>query len=398
MNFSDRGLKYQGQGTRDHNLGCTKRVLLVTWNFPPKKGGMENLNYDIFIHLSNGNDVFVIAPHARKAIMDPRVFRAPIKGIIPFFFYALIKGMLLCARLDFNVILGGSLIVTPILYILRFFVPCVTAYAHGLDIIYANRIYQLFVRAATMRMNGIICNSRHTLSLLRDRFGYQAITCVIPPGISIDKYRGRHGEIFKGAAHDRRFILSIGRLTDRKGLIEFLENCFTRLATEFPDLDFIIAGDDPVEAVYHGVGYRDRLTRATERLGLTDRVHLLGWVDEDKKKQLLATCECFVFPVLPARFDVEGFGIVAIEAAASGRPTIAFNSGGVGDAVIEGRTGALLAPGDYDGMLDVIHSVLENRMKYNCELSEIRKQFDWEFLARKYHVFFTQCCQKFNNA
>jgi len=369
-----------------------ERILIVTWNFPPKKGGMENLNYDIYRNLSSCNDIFVIGPYAPNADDDPRIFRAPIAGIFPFLAYALIKGLHMCRSLDFKIVFGGSLIVTPILYLISRFVPCTIAYAHGLDIIYSNRIYRFFVRAAVKQMDGIICNSRHTLSLLRERFEYHGRSRVIPPGICIDAYRQPRSKVLRDCDKDKPFLLSVGRLTDRKGLLEFIENCFVDLAVEFPDLDFIIAGDDPVDAVYHGVGYRKRLEKAITSVGLSERVHLPGWVDERTKKRLLATCECLVFPVHPTPFDVEGFGIVAIEAAASGRPTIAFDTGGVRDAVLDGITGKLIASGDYNGMLDAIRAVLTKSVKYSCDVEDIRNRFDWEFLTPAYLEFFNICC------
>jgi glycosyltransferase involved in cell wall biosynthesis len=63
---------------------------------------------------------------------------------------------------------------------------------------------------------------------------------------------------------------------------------------------------------------------------------LLGWVSDKTLLSLYQHCEALVFPITAVPDDIEGFGMVAIEAAAAGRPTIAFDEGGVGNAVIEG--------------------------------------------------------------
>lgn len=91
-----------------------------------------------------------------------------------------------------------------------------------------------------------------------------------------------------------------------------------------------------------------------------------------------------VFPVLESTDDVEGFGMVAIEAAANGLPTVAFDSGGVADAVIEGKTGRLITAGDYPQMAKVLCDALySERSDKVAECLDIAKDFSWPTFNEK---------------
>ena len=74
-----------------------------------------------------------------------------------------------------------------------------------------------------------------------------------------------------------------------------------------------------------------------------------------------AEADALVFPVLELPGDVEGFGMVALEAAAHGLPTFGFRSGGVPDAVQEGRTGELVSASDYGGLAERLANHLASR-------------------------------------
>ena len=88
---------------------------------------------------------------------------------------------------------------------------------------------------------------------------------------------------------------------------------------------------------------------SARKAGMADAVRILPHCDEAMLSAAFRAADVYVFPVLAVPGDVEGFGMVAIEAAAHGLPTVAFGVGGVPDAVIEGQSGSLVAERDYDG-------------------------------------------------
>ncbi len=365
--------------TKDNN-----RILLITWNFPPKKGGMENLIYDIYRHLSSENSIDVIAPHSSEK-EEENIYRPKYQSFFYFVWFAIFKGISLIRKQRYWCLFGGSLTVLPILAILKvvFRVKSIV-YAHGLDIIYDSRIYQLMLKMFIPIMDGFICNSRNTRNILENKFSRTKNVAVIPPGLDMNQY-----DIQTKRPYSRRYILSVGRLTERKGLIQFIENSFVHFAKEFPDVDFVIVGDEPKEAMYHKTGYKQKVKECIDEQGLQDRVVLYGWAEEEEKLALYQHCECLVFPVVPAKNDIEGFGIVAIEAGAMGRPTVAFNIGGIGDAVINGKTGYLIQNQDYLSFTKATNSILNNNEFYNIKKC-IKERFNWFKIKNFYSNFFKE--------
>ena len=82
---------------------------------------------------------------------------------------------------------------------------------------------------------------------------------------------------------------------------------------------------------------------------MQDHLRFLGSASDADLSEAYQAADVLVFPVRDLAGDVEGFGMVAVEAAAHGLPTVAYATGGVVDAVAEGESGTLLAPGDEAG-------------------------------------------------
>ena len=177
--------------------------------------------------------------------------------------------------------------------------------------------------------------SRYTASLLPD-FGYHRPALLVHP--AVDAVRFHPGTPDDWFSRERGItgsplLLTLGRLMKRKGHDQVLR-ALPELIPEFPDVQYVIAGVGPHEKA---------LRQLTAELGLEERVHFLGLVAEACLPELLRSAQVFVHPnrVL-ADGDVEGFGIVFLEAAASGVPVIGGDSGGVPDAVEHGVCGFLV--------------------------------------------------------
>jgi phosphatidylinositol alpha-1,6-mannosyltransferase len=216
---------------------------------------------------------------------------------------------------------------------------------------------------------------------------------VIHPGVDFKHYRRRVANII-----DKKYLLSVGRLTERKGLVPFIENCFLKISSESNDVCLVIVGDEPRNAMYHKPGYKRRIKECLRTLNLQDRVALTGWVNNEQLLSLYQNCEALVFPVLSFEDDVEGFGMVAIEAAAAGRPTVAFDIGGISDAVMNNETGILIPPGHYEEMADALLSILTGQRRFSNTWTHISKNFDWDVLRILYRDYINRiinnCYQK----
>jgi phosphatidylinositol alpha-1,6-mannosyltransferase len=109
-------------------------------------------------------------------------------------------------------------------------------------------------------------------------------------------------------------------------------------------------------------------------------VRFLPHCDDETLSAAYSAADVHVFPVREIPGDVEGFGMVAIEAAAHGLPTVAFSVGGVPDAVIENVTGSLVVPDDYRALADAILFHLDRRDDAASRRAcfEAARQFSWD--------------------
>jgi glycosyltransferase involved in cell wall biosynthesis len=122
-------------------------------------------------------------------------------------------------------------------------------------------------------------------------------------------------------------VCVLGRLVPHKR-VELALEAAARIRPHLPELKVLVAGQ----------GYWEpRLRETVERLGLQEAVELLGWVDEETKRRLLASSWALAMPSVK-----EGWGLAVLEAAASGTPTVAFRAaGGLRESVVHGTTGLL---------------------------------------------------------
>ena len=74
-------------------------ILVITWNYPPRRGGIEYLISNLCMDLRKRHSVAVVTSHASPAPDEKDVFRAPFPGLIPFAFYALWRGAMICSEI-----------------------------------------------------------------------------------------------------------------------------------------------------------------------------------------------------------------------------------------------------------------------------------------------------------
>jgi phosphatidyl-myo-inositol dimannoside synthase len=132
---------------------------------------------------------------------------------------------------------------------------------------------------------------------------------------------------------DQRIILSVSRLTERKGQHELIRS-LPQILDVFPNTILVIVGRG-VES--------EKLNQLTNDLGLSRHVLFLGFVNNDELSALYQLCSVFAMPHKELKDgDTEGFGIVFLEANAHGKPVIGGNAGGVRDAILDGVTGLIV--------------------------------------------------------
>lgn len=342
-------------------------ILVVTWNYPPRQGGMEQLLANLCAGLSRHHRMSVITAYAETnfAAGGEAVFRPPSPGLFRYFLFAVTKGIaLLRGNRSIRVVFGGSVLMTPIVVLLaRLFRRKAVIQAHGLDLIHRHGVYQFCIVRCLRYADRVIANSRHTASLARQKGVAGGAIEVIPPGTDWQRFQIAEDcdalKKSRGLAN-RKIILFVGRLARRKGVKEFIDHSLVQIVKRLPEVCFVIAGDNPTESLAHHDDVGGAIRQAIASQNLSDHVRWLGAVSDIELVQLYGLCDILVLPVLDLDEDVEGFGMVALEASAAGKPVVATRCGGIPDAVEDGVTGILVAPGDYPALSNAIVRLLDN--------------------------------------
>ncbi|MDP3685675.1 MAG: glycosyltransferase family 4 protein [bacterium] len=182
----------------------------------------------------------------------------------------------------------------------------------------------------------------------------------------IEEFRSRY--VLGG----KRVVTCVSRLVPRKG-IDVLLRAFADVVRDLPDAHLIIVGDGPERA---------RLETLARSLNLARHVYFLGIVPMDDVRRALAVADVFVLTPIVMDVDVEGFGIVYVEAAAAGKPAVGTRTGGIPEAVLDGETGLLVPERDAAATavalvrLLVDHS-LRTRLAATAK-ARAEKEFHWK--------------------
>ena len=177
----------------------------------------------------------------------------------------------------------------------------------------------------------------------------------IAPGIDTQHFapKSARGDLIEKYRLDgRRVIVSVGRLVHRKGQDELVK-AMPKILEKFPDAILLFVGEGPIKQM---------LFNSAKQLGVLPKVVFAGRVSHHDLPDYICLGEIFAMPVR-SRFsglEVEGLGIVYLEASACGLPVIVGNSGGAVDAVLDKKTGLLVDGTKSDQIADAICELLAN--------------------------------------
>ena len=157
-----------------------------------------------------------------------------------------------------------------------------------------------------------------------------------------------------GFAVEAPIVGMVGRARPTKGQDVFLQMA-GQLAAATPACRFLVVGGDPFHV---GDDYEARLTALCAQLGLEDRVHWTGQLED--VRPALAAMDIFVHPGAP-----EPFGLVNIEAMAMGKPVVAFAHGALPEIVAHDETGLLVPPGDVAALAESVSRLLQERARFH---------------------------------
>jgi phosphatidylinositol alpha-1,6-mannosyltransferase len=317
-----------------------RRTLIVTNDFPPRQGGIQSFIHHLAIGQPAGSVVVYASDHTGSAQFDAAqpfpVVRHDSGLMVPTPAVRQQAIAILRAHDCTAVWFGASAPLGLLAPALRAAgARRIVASTHGHEVGWA----MLPGARQALRRIGRHCDiitylGEYTSRRLRRAFGPHAVLRLLAPGVDVETFHpGVDGSAVRAryGLSGRPVIVCVSRLVPRKGQ-DTLIRALPAIRTQVPDATLLLVGAGP---------YRDELTAIAQRSGVAQHVVLAGGVPWSELPAHYAAGDVFAMPCRTRRagMDVEGLGIVYLEASATGLPVLAGASGGAPDAVREGESG-----------------------------------------------------------
>jgi phosphatidylinositol alpha-1,6-mannosyltransferase len=369
-----------------------KRHLLVTNDFPPKVGGIQNYLWELwqrldpasYVVLTASSDAGAAAFDAEQAARGVRIERVA-ESILYFPTPKALRAVRRCVK-DYDIDL---VLLDPALPLGLLGPKLDLPYGiilHGAEVTIPGRapVARGALAKVLQRSSVVVSAGGYPAAEARRAAGgrIDAPVIEIPPGVDarampvLSVEERRAARIRLGLHPDAPLLASISRLVPRKGM-DVLISAAERLVPSFPDLQVAIAG-------------RGRELERLQRQAAASpaSVSLLGRVSDRDRADLLGAADVFVMACRNRWWGLEqeGFGIVFLEAAAAGVPQVAGESGGAAEAVIHGETGLVVErPEDPGRVAEALRTLLiDPGLRYRMGAAgraRVEASFDYDVLA-----------------
>ena len=364
-----------------------KRHLLVTNDYPPKVGGIQNYLWELWKRLPKEKVTVLTPHHADAGIFDANqkhvIVRDKRKVFLP-------TRSLVADIKDLAQKVNAELVVLDPALPLGHLGPSLgmpyALIAHGAEVALPGRlpIAKQLLRRVLLGAEFVIAAGGYpaaeALRIAKDPIE----TIVIPPGVDGSRFVPPDSHDATKQNRERLglrggpVVVGLSRLVPRKGFDRTIA-AVAALRTEFPDIELVVGGTGRDKA---------RLERIADKLGFS--VRFLGRVEESEIPVIYGVADVFVMPCRTrwAGLEQEGFGIVFLEAAASGVPQVAGLSGGAHEAVVDGETGYVINnPKDSMAIARAIQSILASPSVHS-EMSQnsrqrVERSFSYDMLAQQ---------------
>lgn len=355
--------------------------LIVTRNFPPDLGGMQNLMEGLSNALLNHGPVKVFADYSDNSEVYDQNSKLNIQRVAGLkIFRKYRKANLIKEFMEQNELRAS------------FFDHWKSIENIENEMLKKNKSFCLIhskeinhpvgsslhkrVLNALAKADHVIANSRFTKELAM-KLGVKNVTVINPgcnyPILVNDEAKSFANEIY-GQSNPK--LITVSRLDGRKSHQNILMT-IKNLLPKFPKLKYVSIGDGDE---------RKNLEKLKRELKLDNNVKLIFSSTEQEKVALLEQSDVFVMPSVVYKKSVEGFGITYIEAASYGTPSIGGIYGGEGDAIKSGQTGYLCNGNDLNALYDTLSKILVNDhyKELGTNALNFSKNFSWNIIVKKY--------------
>lgn len=375
-------------------------ILFVTHKYPPATGGMEKFSFELYQSMQKIMPVHIIAYEGKTSRL--------------LWFLQLKKNIraMLDMHPEINIIhLNDGLMVSYGLWIKKFTGRKVVATLHGLDIVFPLPYFQQKILPKFNLLDGIACVSKagkeaaiqrgidpNKIVVINNGVDHNLTASSIVKAIDGDLYSRLH------IAHDSYVITGMGRAVKRKGFSWFVANVLPHLPAH---VVFVLMG--PItnygKKWWHKIlpsGWVEKMAlmmgSATDEENLKkyakqypNRFIRTGYLPFTDIEKLLQSSGAFVMPNISVEGDMEGFGLVALEAVLCGCFVFAANQEGITDAIYDHKNGFLLPAENTNAWIEALTEFIQNPPNDGL-LQRYQEftlnQFSWDKMARDYHKWF----------
>jgi phosphatidyl-myo-inositol dimannoside synthase len=349
------------------------RILFISRAVGEGAGGMERLSFELAEALRTQPYFFIKVlswpSHPKQTLTWSRLQSAVFAlAVIP---------RALWQQRGFHIVYLGDPVLSLVGWALKKFChQKIAVTVHGLDISYASVIYRWYLRAFFRHFDLYLPISSAVKSLLAD-WGVSARTTVIPPGIH-DRFNDRSirrhqlDDLLGQSTTKQHVLLTNGRLVKRKGHAWFVRYVLPHLPSTCL---YVIAGS--------GSEYNN-IVQTSRDAQVSRQVKMLGRVSDEELKILYNTADIFVQPNVPVPDDIEGFGLVVLEAALCEMPVFAAAIDGIPEAIQDGRNGILLPSGDAQAWRQAIIKEISASSAHSSGRPYTLDRFSWKKVTGEY--------------
>jgi phosphatidylinositol alpha-1,6-mannosyltransferase len=234
----------------------------------------------------------------------------------------------------------------------------------------------------------VIANSAHSKKIVRDTWGLadRKVT-VMHPGVDTSRFIPSPPDVEVRQRLDwldRRVILTVGALQKRKGQ-DMMIRALPAIRARVPDVLYSIVGE----------GWeRPYLDALAADLDVSESVQFRGVPGDAELVACYQQCDVFALPNRQVGWDLEGFGMVLLEAQACGKPVITGDSGGTSEAMTHGETGVVVSCETVEPIVDAVCGILETPER-GAQMGRRGRdravtQFDWQVLGHQADALFAR--------
>lgn len=365
------------------------RILYVSHTHPTQDsilknvGGMQRVSMQLIDELKRKEGVTVIEETINVSGSGVEV----ALETIAFLFRQLFALPLIAKEKDADLILFSSMVTASVSYFIRnrVAIPMVTI-NHGRDVTLPVSMYQWFVPKIFRSLDGVISVSRATRDECIKRGMRRSKGVALPNGFDKEKpgsypdreeSRNELAEEFGLPLEGRYMLLTVGRLVERKGHEWFIRNVLPEVQS---DVLYVMIGDGPEQ---------ENIERAIAESGYKDRIYALGRQPDQVLNKAYASADLFVMPNVPVEGDMEGFGIVLLEANLAKTPAVASDLEGIKDVIEEGKNGYKVPHHEPEAFAEAVDTVLgEGLEKFSLKSKAyVREKFSWQSVSERYLDF-----------